>query len=318
MIRTLAVTASMERIESVPLERLKEPDIKWYWVDFHSPTPEESDLLHTFFNFHPLAIEDCLDFLQRPKMDYYDDYNFLVLNSLNPKTLSPKELDIFWGDRFLVTFHHEHSQETDVVWKRLTSSPSPVSQMPVQVLHLLLDKVVDQYFPSIYQIEDDLTKTEAEAEDMMNHDTSELFQIRKDLLKLRRIVFPMRDLLYRMLNSERIHIPKKTKAYFKDIYDHLLKLAESIESNRELTSDIRDSFISLNSNRMNNVMMILTVITTIFMPLTFIAGIYGMNFEHMPELSWKYSYFVVLGLMGCIGIGMFVWFKSKGWFKNNG
>ncbi|MFC3885466.1 magnesium/cobalt transporter CorA [Bacillus songklensis] len=315
MIRSIAVTNDSKLIQDVPLERLLHSDIKWYWVDFSLPTEEESKALHDFFHFHPLAIEDCFHFLQRPKLDYYEGYNFLVLHSLNPKTLLPEELDIFWGDHYLVTFHLESSMEIKTVWERMLKASNTINQSVVYVLYQILDKVVDQYFPSVYRIEDSLIQIEAE--ETANRGTDELFQIRKELLRLRRTVFPMRDLLYRILESERIQIPKKNKAYFKDIYDHLLKLAESIESNRELTTDIRDSYISLNSNRMNSIMMTLTVITTIFMPLTFIAGIYGMNFEYMPELTWRYSYFIVLGVMVVIGLSMFWWFKAKGWFKSN-
>ena len=124
----------------------------------------------------------------------------------------------------------------------------------------------------------------------------------------------MRDLLYRIINSEKIADVRVQLAYFTDIYDHLLKLAEMLETNREMTADLRDSYDSLRSNRMNSIMKTLTVITTIFMPLTFIAGVYGMNFVHMPELEWQDGYFLVLGVMLLLGIGMFLWFKRKGWF----
>jgi magnesium transporter len=132
---------------------------------------------------------------------------------------------------------------------------------------------------------------------------------------LRHTIIPMRDLLYRMLNSHRLETIQGKKEYFADIYDHLLKLSEMIDANREMTADIRDSYISYNSHQTNRVMKVLTVITTIFMPLTFIAGIYGMNFEHMPELNWDYGYFFILSIMLLIGVGMYVWFKRKGWFR---
>lgn len=145
----------------------------------------------------------------------------------------------------------------------------------------------------------------------------EVFDIRSELSKLRRTVMPMRDLLYRIINSERMTQVSDQKIYFQDIYDHLLKLAELIEANRDFTSDIRDSYISINSDRMNQVMMTLTVITTIFMPLTFIAGVYGMNFEHMPELEGKYSYYIVLGVMFILAMVMTIFFQRRGWFRVN-
>jgi magnesium transporter len=315
MIRTAAVTIDQTILCDVPLEELRSEHIQWYWVDFNVPTEEETHVLHDFFAFHPLAIEDCLHFIQRPKLDYYDDHNFMIIQSVNQKTLSPEELDIFWCSNYLVTFHRKPSVEVDTVWERLLDAKKIKSLNPVQILYHLVDKVVDLFFPSVYQIEDSLIQLEAEETD--NYKTDDLFEIRKELLKLRRIIFPMRELLYRVLNSERIQVSKKNKVYFKDIYDHLLMLTEIVESNRELTKDMRDSYLSVNSNRMNSIMMTLTVITTIFMPLTFIAGIYGMNFTHMPELTWHYGYFMALGLMGCIALSMFVFFWWKGWFKQD-
>ncbi|MCI2255700.1 magnesium/cobalt transporter CorA [Domibacillus sp. PGB-M46] len=315
MIRTAAITADQAVLHNIPLEDLRGGNILWYWVDLDQPTNEETTILQDFFAFHPLAIEDCLHFIQRPKLDYYEDHNFMIIQSINQKTLDPEEIDIFWCANYIVTFHRKKSVEIDTVWERLLDAKKIKNLNPVQVLYHLVDKVVDHFFPSVYQIEDSLIQLEAEDTDQAS--TDDLFDIRKELLKLRRIIFPMRELLYRVLNSDRIQMGKKSKLYFKDIYDHLLMLTEIVESNRELTKDMRDSYLSVNSNRMNSIMMTLTVITTIFMPLTFIAGIYGMNFDHMPELHWHYGYFIVLGVMAGISLSMFVFFWRKGWFRQD-
>jgi magnesium transporter len=179
-----------------------------------------------------------------------------------------------------------------------------------------MDKLVDNYFPTLYFIEDQLNELEAQGENRPNIQklTQQVYDIRSDLLRLRRTVLPMRDLLYRIINSEKISGFKGQHAYYTDIYDHLLKLSEMIESNREMTADLRDSYDSLRSNRMNSIMKTLTVITTIFMPLTFIAGVYGMNFVNMPELQWHSGYYIVIGVMLVLGLGMYSWFKRKGWF----
>lgn len=183
-------------------------------------------------------------------------------------------------------------------------------------MYHVLDKLVDNYFPVVYQIEDTLNEIDENSKNRsMEALLDDLYETRHQLLALRHTVTPMRDLIYRMLNSHRLTEIKKRSEYFSDIHDHLLKLTEMIESNRELTTDIRDSYLSLNSHETNRVMKVLTVITTIFMPLTLIAGIYGMNFEHMPELKWKYGYFGTLLFMFVIGFGMFFTFKKKGWFK---
>jgi magnesium transporter len=143
----------------------------------------------------------------------------------------------------------------------------------------------------------------------------QLFRARSQLLYLRQTINPMRDLVYRMLNSRHLIWMKSEQAYFMDIYDHLIKISDMIESNREVTSDIRDNYLSVSTHRTNRIMQVLTVITTIFMPLTFIAGVYGMNFEYMSELKWKYGYFLVLSVMISMGVGMYGWFKRKGWLK---
>jgi magnesium transporter len=313
MIRTIAVTEDLRLLRDAPLSRLTGSDIKWYWVDFESPTEDEALLLSTHFHFHPLAIEDCLHLLQRPKLDYYEGYDFFVLHTLNQKTLAPEELDIFLGHNFIVSFHSLQSLEVEMVRQRLYSDESSLDKGSKYVFYQLMDKIVDEYFPSIYQIEDNLNELETkEAEDNL---IEEVYGIRSQLLKLRRTVFPMRELMYRILNSERVIIPKDDRVYFMDIYDHLLKLSEMIESNREMTSDIRDSYISINSNRMNEIMKTLTVMTSVFIPLTFIASIYGMNFENMPELSYRYGYYVVLTVMFIVGSFMIIWLWRKGWFK---
>ncbi|MEW9674364.1 magnesium/cobalt transporter CorA [Ammoniphilus sp. 3BR4] len=317
MIRTLAISKDHQVIQDISMEQLFDREFIWYWVDFNSPTEDEAKYLDTHFKFHPLAIEDCFHFLQRPKLDYYEGYSFFVLHALNPATLESNEVDIFLGSNYVISFHLKPSPELDMTWNRMKAEGNLQNLNPVHAFHLILDKIVDQYFPTLYQIEDKLDELEDLESKTGRALMEEVFEIRSDLLRLRRSIFPMRDLLYRILNSDRIDIPKDQKAYFGDIYDHLLKLAEMVESNRDITSDIRDSYISLNADRTNNIMMTLTVISAIFIPLTFIAGVYGMNFEYMPELTWKYGYFGILGFMGFVGLGMYWWFKKKGWFGEN-
>lgn len=205
----------------------------------------------------------------------------------------------------------------DEAWERVTEDHDSWPKGPTFVAHQIFDKIVDQFFPAVNKIEDQLDTLDSNPDKKSIHQLiDEVFEIRGDLLKLRRIVYSMRDLLYRILNSERLPDFMEHKIYFSDIYDHLIKLADMVESSREITSDLRDSYISVNSNRMNKHMMLLTVITTIFIPLTFLAGIYGMNFDYMPELNWKYGYFLILGVMAFLGISMFLWFKRKGWFDS--
>ncbi|WP_256758944.1 magnesium/cobalt transporter CorA [Cohnella sp. WQ 127256] len=316
MLRIMAVTENLELLEDVPLNNLMNDNIKWFWVDFDCPSDEEIHLLDSYFNFHPLAIEDCMHFLQRPKVDHYEDTNFFVLHSLHPESLKAEEVDFFLGPRGIVTFHLSPSQEVEEAWRKIIVPDVYKKKDHNYVAYLLMDKLVDNYFPTVYKIEDQLNELEAQGENKADIQelTEQVYDIRSDLLRIRRTVIPMRDLLYRIINSDKIAALKEQVAYFMDIYDHLLKLTEMIESNREMTADLRDSYDSLRSNRMNAIMKTLTVITTIFMPLTFIAGVYGMNFINMPELEWNAGYFVVIGVMLVLGGGMYIWFKRKGWF----
>lgn len=316
MIRTLGVTANSQLEVDFPLEDLHKKAFEWYWVDFDQPTATEYALLDSFFHFHPLAIEDCLHRLQRPKVDKYDDYHFFVVHTMNEETLEAEELDLFIGKNFVVTFHLHSVGELELVREKLQRDASFWERGPIYAMYQILDKVVDSYFPLVYKIEDHLN----EIEDQMTFDMKHLsmgtvFNMRSDLLWLRRTILPMRDLMYRVLNSTRFELQGQEEAYFADISDHLVKLTEIVESNRELTADLRDSYMAMNSNRMNRIMMTLTIVSSIFIPLTFIVGLYGMNFEYMPELEMKYGYFFVLGAMILIGISMLAWFKYKGWMN---
>lgn len=317
MINFIGITNENNLETAISISNINFSNYKWYWVDFSQPTGEEIKHLADTFNFHPLAIEDCTHRLQRPKLDYYDDHAFFVTHLVREekKEIIKEELDFFVGENFIVTFHLSPSKEVDEVWERVLQKKIE-KWNPFYVFYRTLDKIIDNYFSIIYKIEDDLDKIE----DNINHKSmnllmAELFDTRYMLLNLLHTVNPMRDLLYRMLNSHHLSGVSERRKYFSDIYDHLLKLSDTIMSDRELTADIRDSYLSLNSHQTNNVMKVLTIITSIFAPLTFIVGIYGMNFENMPELTWKYGYFLTLGIMGIMGVSMFIWFKKKGWFK---
>jgi magnesium transporter len=316
MIRTIAINQQYELLKDINVPDLIKGNYLWYWIDFFNPEENEINLLRDPLHFHPLAIEDCIFTLQRPKLDYYEDYTFFVTQAINKESFKRDEIDFFLCEKYVVTFHHKPSIEIDEVFKRLSSGTDIHKYDPSHVLYFVLDKMVDNYFPLVYQIEDTLNEIDENSKGRsMEALLEDLFDTRHNLLSLRHIVTPMRDLVYRVINSQRLAGIQGKVEYFSDIHDHLLKLTEMIEANRELTTDIRDSYISLNSNESNHVMKVLTVITTIFMPLTFIVGVYGMNFRYMPELNWKYGYFGALVLMFLVGAGMSLWFSKKGWFK---
>jgi len=237
---------------------------------------------------------------------------------MNTSTLELVEVDLFISSNYAVSFHNGKLPEIDHVWDNFLNTAEFHNRGPVQIAYLIMDKIVDNYFPVIYHMEDLVDELE-EAGDKYssNNLMQKVFEVRGDLMRLRRTINSMKDLLYRILNSSHLTDFKVQNIYFSDIHDHLLKLSDMLESNLDITADLRDSYLALNANRMNSIMMVLTVITSIFIPLTFIAGIYGMNFKYMPELEWRYGYFISLGVMGGIAVAMLYWFKRKGWLDLN-
>lgn len=320
MIRTMALCDDDTFTTSLSIEDiLTKKTFKWYWIDFGSPTLEETHELEKL-GFHPLAIKDCLRFLQKPKLDYYGDYQFVVLHAMNPTLLQPEEVDVFVAPQFLVTFHYQDRIEINQLWERITQQPDLQQQGTQYIQYKLIDKLVDFYFPIVQKIEDRLTQVEnhmQQSSKNIEKRLKEIYQIRSDLLSLRHSILPMQDLLYRILNSQKLNYHIEEQRYYSDIHDHLNKLSSMIESSRSFTNDIQDHYLSINAYRMNTIMMTLTVFTTIFMPLTLISSIYGMNFKYMPELEWPFGYFLILILMLIIGVSMFLWFKLKGWFDSN-
>lgn len=314
MIKTYYVNLNGELKETNSPKDISE-EKKWIWVDLNEPTKEESEILVDYFDFHPLSVEDATQVQQRPKFKQYDDYQFIVFHALDLKTLESEEVDIFIGDDFIVTFHRERYEEIDTIKRKLFNETIEINE-PKDILLHILDDIVDNYFPFIYDIEDKVFNFE----DRHNLDITtktlidDTFDLRQELLIIKRTVQPMKDLVYRMREGKVLHLNEQQFLYITHINDHLMKQMEMVDSSREMTSDIRDNYISLNSFKMNNIMKILTIYSVVFMPLTLIAGIYGMNFTNMPELEWHDGYYIVLVIMAVIAIIMLIVFKKKRWF----
>ncbi len=314
MIKTYYVNLKDEIKETNSPKDISE-EKKWIWVDLNEPTKEESEILVDYFNFHPLSVEDATQVQQRPKFKQYDDYQFIVFHALDLKTLESEEVDIFIGEDFIVTFHRERYEEIDTIKRKLFNETIEINE-PKDILLYILDDIVDNYFPFIYDIEDKVFNFE----DRHNLDITtktlidDTFDLREELLIIKRTVQPMKDLVYRMREGKVLHLNEQQFLFITHINDHLMKQMEMVDSSREMTSDIRDNYISLNSFKMNNIMKILTIYSVVFMPLTLIAGIYGMNFTNMPELEWHDGYYIVLVIMAVIAIIMLIVFKKKRWF----
>ncbi|WP_455485852.1 magnesium/cobalt transporter CorA, partial [Gemella sp.] len=257
-------------------------------------------------------IEDCLTLLQRPKIEITRQQIFLVSHVLKNIDDDYETLNMFVGKNYIVTFHLSHIRYVNKIIPKVLQRGAEYS--PLHVMHMLVSEIVEGYMPIISKIENRLDEIEeSDSYTAGSKIMDEVFDLRSDLLKLRRGLLPMRELIHRFLVSRRVEMTDNDRKYFHDIYDDLVQQTEIIEANRELASDIRENFMTYNSLKSNNIMMTLTVISTIFLPLTFIVGLYGMNFKYMPELEWQYGYFLVVAIMFGIGFGMLWVFKKKGW-----
>lgn len=288
------------------------------WIDFDNPTETEVRLLSDIFNFHPLAIEDCLKDVHHPKVDDYGDYLFISVHGIALKKLEEElfteELDIFLGSNYLVTFHHEPRRSISVSWQRCQQRSNLISKGADFLLYHIIDTLTDNYMPVIEAIDGKLDQIEEKVFSNPDKQTlNKIFDLRRDILYLRRVIIPQREVIYRLSRGEFDLVRRESAIFFRDVFDHLYRIADSIETYRDVISGVLEAYLSISSNKLNEVMKVLTIITTIIMPLSLIVGIYGMNFKNMPELEWKYGYPLVWVIMISL-TGFLVWlFKRKKW-----
>ncbi len=304
-----------------PCECLSEKDFKGVcWVNvcgIHDIHTIES--IGNNFNIHPLVQEDILNTFHRPKFEESEEYLFLVLKMLiyNPgaKDVISEQVSFVLGPNFLVTFQEQEGDVFNPVRERLRKALGRVRKMgPDYLLYALMDAVVDNYFLVLEAIGEDLEILE---DQLLGNPTPEVLQsvhkLKREMIFLRKAVWPLREVLNGLQKTVSKLVKNNTKMYIRDIYDHTIQVIETVETYRDMVAGLQDLYLSSVSNKMNEVMKVLTIIATIFIPLTFIAGIYGMNFEFMPELKWKNGYFIVWGIMAVVTLGMVFYFKRKKW-----
>ncbi|MCM2534414.1 magnesium/cobalt transporter CorA [Neobacillus pocheonensis] len=314
---TLAWMKNKEWKENLPLDELREDAVEWYWVDFDDPTKTEESLLETHFDFHHLAVERCLGNVERPNAQFYGDYLFSILHHLNLETFKAEEMDCFLGEKLIVSFHKEKWKWIEKVKLKAKGCKKAEQLSPIDVFHMILDELVDGYFPIMHQLEDDITDLDENTSDFSISETkNRVFVIRKQLTRMHKTLSPMRDLVYHIMNSTRLLQMEHHHIQFNDVYDHLTKLVDLLVTNRELTADIRDSCISSKDDQTNSLMKKLTMVAIIFNPLSFLTGLFGMNFVHMPVLKGQNNFYLSLIFMVVIAIGMYIWFRRKGWFDD--
>lgn len=268
------------------------------------------------FGLHALALEDVLNNHQRAKVEQYGNHLFIVARMLEGGTkLDNDQLGMFLGKRFVVTFQHRAGDCFDPVRERIRNSRGVFrTSGPDYLAYALLDCVVDSYFPILEQFGEQIESME----ESIIHGTgpeiiSSIHSVKTKLLTLRRAIWPLREALHVLIRDPNPAIQDDTRVYLRDCADHTFQIIDLVETYRELTSDLMELFHSTLANRTNEVMRVLTVIATIFIPLTFIVGIYGMNFDFMPELRWKWGYAAVWAVMLALTGGMLLYFQRKGW-----
>ncbi len=288
------------------------------WADFEAPTDSENELLTSVFNFHPLAIEDCVAESHLPKVDDYEEYLFLVVHgarlSDTPGTFNTVEANFFIGKRFLVTYHREHSRAIEITKRRSQRNTLALSKGVDFLLYELMDSLVDNYFPILDHFDEVIEELEHEAIHNPTRSTLDrIFSLKRDVTALRRITGPQRDLFNRLSRDRFAVISRRAAPYFRDVYDHLYRISDLSDSYKDLSGGLMEAYLMVVSNRLNEVIKVLTVLSAIMLPLTLITGIYGMNFTNMPELNSRYGYYGVLGVMGAVAFGLLYFFRRRKW-----
>lgn len=293
-------------------------------MDFTSEPPETAQPILEGFGFHHLAIEDALQQTHAPKIDDWGDYLYIVLNYMHlvkatePWDTEIDELDIFLGRNYVITHHDNPVTSIDETWKASQRDPRYTQDGADHLLYKIIDSIVMNYMPIIEKIDEEIDWIEDQVFDRPSSETlSRLFTLKRVLLAMRRILLPQREVLNKMARDDYQVIDRKDRIFFRDIYDHLVRLHDVNESLRDLVGGALDTYLSVVNNRMNEVMKTLTIITTLFMPLTFVTGFFGMNFfaANPPYESWTTSavFYGTLSLMLLTPIIMFFWMRRRTW-----
>lgn len=310
-----ALKTNLTRTEM--LAALQEKDVL-LWADFDTPNEFESDALVEIFNFHPLAVEDCVSDLSQPKVDDYEEYLFLVVHGVmfdDKEALISREVDIFLGKNYVITFHKEPlksiEKTRDLVLKKTDNLMGRGGDL---LVHAVLDQLVDNYLPVLDRYDEKVDRLEDEIFNNPPADyLTSILRTKRDIFHLRRLVSPQRDTVNYLTRNPTTFIRPKNMMYFRDIYDHLFRIYGIIEGFQEMITGILQAYFSYSSNKLNEVIKRLTVLATLTMPALTIASVYGMNFKHMPELTWQYGYHFSIFVIVVTTVILLIWMKIKKW-----
>jgi magnesium transporter len=325
MIRILYRHRSSGIVGELPVEKLQaavQDKLLNLWIDIQTPSDGEArKVLEEVFRFHPLAIEDALQDTHVPKLDDFGTYLFLVVHTVTlgdeRMDLHTHEIDIFLGGNYLVTMHEAPRATIDRLWQIDMHDSHGLARGPAFLLYEILDRQLDSYIPLVDQFEervealgDQIFQTRnGQKADMLN----DILTAKSSALRLRRFLIPQRELINRLATLDYAVIPHETRIYFRDVYDHMVRLADVTEQMRDLAGATIDTHLAIVNNRTNDIMRLLTIISTIFIPLGFVAGIYGMNFDFMPELHWRYGYAFAWTIFLTIAGSLLYVFRRRGW-----
>jgi magnesium transporter len=307
-----------ENCNAADISELRVKDENIVWADVSDPTSRDFEELAEEFGFHHLSIEDCQNAHQRPKVEEYEGYYFIVLYEAelagSNDRLELRELNIFLGKNYLVTVHSRPIRAIQTSRRLWHEWMDRAEQGSGLLAYLLIDGIVDDYLPLLDIISERMDELEDSIFGEFRAEAiQEIFSIKKKLLYLRRSITPLRDVFNMLLRREQPIFPRETHVYFQDVFDHLIRVADTIDTLRDMLSSTMDAYLSVSANRMNQVMKRLTSISTILMSVTLIAGIYGMNFVLMPELKWRFGYVFALLSMVVVGLALYVYLKKVKW-----
>jgi len=294
------------------------PTVTWINIDgIHDV--EIIEKLGRGFELHPLILEDILSTGQRPKLEDYEKYIFIVLKMLSyseqSQSVEIEQVSLVLGPNFVISFQERVGDVFEQVRERIRNAKGRVRKMGADYLaYTLIDAIVDNYFVILERLGERIESMEEEVVgDPTGKTVQQIHSLKREMISLRKSIWPLRELIAGLEKSESSLIKDTTDIYLRDVYDHTIQIIDTVESFRDMVSGMLDIYLSSLSNKMNAVMKVLTIIATLFIPLTFVAGIYGMNFKYMPELEWRWAYPIVLLIMVAVAVVMLIYFRKKKW-----
>lgn len=327
-VRILAARSASDTLTEpsiATLPDLLESEDAVVWVDLSGEGEDEHKVLADIFKFHPLIIEDAFADATHPKIEEFDDYIYVIVRGLDAEAEEPRdvqfvELDIFIGKNYVVTHHSKRMRSIEATIADMRRNPKALRRGAAWVAHQIIDKLVDLYLPLMTKFDEELEALEHEViKGPQDHHLQLMFDLKGSLQRIRRVAIHQKEVLGKLAQGDLDFVPESAIPFFRDVYDHFVRVTDLGDSFRDLVTAVMTAYMSQQQSKLNEVMKVLTLISTIMLPLTFIAGIYGMNFDpdvspwNMPELKWFFGYPFALTLMAITAVILLIYFRRKKW-----